>query len=178
VLNYELEKRLPRGYSMQGIQPARTQHFGLVSEDVTSQTVAPAAVLLPGEDTSHHLQALPDWQPRVKKRRVPLIVRVNRMLRTGLVTFCGLALLGYGLDVAASSEVGKLQDQARRLSEQNTELSAQLLRAISFQGIQSSVVGRAGLRPPEHVLIVKEVEPPVVPSFKPNKHFLPLMSGY
>lgn len=163
---------------MQGIQPVRNQHFGLVSETHTSHTVAPAAVLLPGQDSAHHLQPLPDWAPRSKKRRVPVIVRVNRMLRTGLVTFCGLALLGYGLDVAASSEVSKLQEQARRLSEQNTELSAQLLRAISFQGIQASVFGRAGLRPPEHVVIVKEVQPPVVPSFKPNKHYLPLMSGY
>lgn len=165
---------------MQGIQPARNQHFGLVSEPQVNFNVAPAAVLLPGEDTQHHITALPDWveTPRIKKRRVPVIVRVNRMIRTLLVTFCGLALLGYGLDVAASSEVGKLQEQARRLSEQNTELSAQLLRAISFQGIQASVVGRAGLRVPEHVLIVKEEQPPVVPAFKPNKHFLPLISGY
>lgn len=164
---------------MQGIQPARNHHFGLVSEpQLSSHSVAPAAVLLPSQDTHHHLQALPDWAPRAKKRRVPVVVRVNRMLRTLLVTFCGLALLGYGLDVAASSEVGKLQEQARRLSEQNTELSAQLLRAISFQGIQANVVGRAGLRVPEHVLIVKEVQPPVVKQFKPNKHYLPLMSGY
>jgi hypothetical protein len=165
---------------MQGIQPARNQHFGLVSDPQTNYVVAPAAVLLPGEDSQHHLQALPDWTPTVrhKKRRVPVIVRANRLIRTLLVTFCGFALLGYGLDVAASSEVGKLQEQARRLSEQNTELSAQLLRAISFQGIQASVVGRAGLRVPEHVLIVKEEQPPVVRSFKANKHYLPLLSGY
>ncbi|HEY9789150.1 MAG TPA: hypothetical protein V6D22_02045 [Candidatus Obscuribacterales bacterium] len=121
---------------------------------------------------------LTDYTPRRQSRRVPMIVRVNRLLRTVLVTFCGLALLGYGLDVAASNEVAKLQEQARRLSEQNTELSAQLLRAISFQGIQANVVGKAGLRVPEHVLIVKEVQPPTVPSFKPNKYYLPLMSGY
>lgn len=163
---------------MQGIQPARN-HFGLVSEpQLTGHQVAPAAVLLPSSESHHHLQAIPDWAPRRQKRRVPIIVRVNRVLRTLLVTFCGLSLLGYGLDVAASSEVGKLQQQARRLSEQNTELSAQLLRAISFQGIQASVVGRAGLRVPEHVLIVKEVQPPVVKQFAPHKHYLPLMSGY
>jgi hypothetical protein len=165
---------------MQGIQSARS-HFGLVSEpQITAQVAVPTAVLLPGPDTPHHLQALPDWAntPQRKKRRVPIIVRANRLLRTLLVTFCGIALLGYGLDVASSSEVSKLQQQARRLSEQNTELSAQLLRAISFQGIQASVLGRAGLRVPEHVLIVKEVQPPVVPPFKPHKHFLPLMSGY
>lgn len=165
---------------MQGIQPARNQHFGLVSDAPASYAVAPAAVLLPGEDSQRYIQPLPDLvvSPRHKARRVPLIVRANRMIRTLLVLFCGLSLLGYGLDVAASSEVSKLQEQARRLSEQNTELSAQLLRAISFQGIQASVVGRAGLRVPEHVLIVKEEQPPVVPPFKANKHYLPLMSGY
>ncbi len=163
---------------MQGIQPARS-HFGLVSDaHVPTQSVAPAAVLLPNLQSQSQLQALPDWNPRRQKRTVPVIVRGNRLLRTLLVTFCGIALLGYGLDVAESSEVGKLQQQARRLSEQNTELSAQLLRAISFQGIQASVVGRAGLRVPEHVLIVKEVQPPTVKQFKPNKHYLPLMSGY
>lgn len=163
---------------MQGIQPARN-HFGLVSEpQLPVHNLAPAAVLLPSEGGSQLLQALPDWAPRRQQRRVPVFIRVNRLLRTLLVTFCGIALLGYGLDVAASSEVGKLQEQARRLSEQNTELSAQLLRAISFQGIQANVVGRSGLRVPEHVLIVKEVQPPVVKQFKPNRHYLPLMSGY
>lgn len=163
---------------MQGIRPARN-HFGLASEPQTStHNVAPAAVLLPSPNSHNHLQALPDWSPRRQKRTVPVVVRVNRLLRTLLVTFCGMALLGYGLDVASSSEVGKLQQQARRLSEQNTELSAQLLRAISFQGIQASVVGRAGLRVPEHVLIVKEVQPPVVKQFTPNKNYLPLMHGY
>jgi hypothetical protein len=171
---------------MQGIQPARN-HFGLVSEPhATTQTVAinaPSAVLLPPLEindvtSTTQLQVMPDWAPRAKKRRVPVIVRVNRLLRTLLVTFCGLALLGYGLDVACSAEVGKLQQQARRLAEQNTELSAQLLRAISFQGIQANVVGRAGLRVPPHVEIVKEVQPPVVPQFRANKNYLPLMSGY
>jgi hypothetical protein len=132
--------------------------------------------LLPeGVNYPHGLQ---DFSPTVQRRRVPLLVRTNRLLRSLLVTFCGVALLGYGLDVAASSEVAKLQEQARRLAEQNTELSAQLLHAISFQGIQANVVGNAGLRVPEHVLIVKEVQPPTVPAFKPNKYYLPLMSGY
>jgi hypothetical protein len=136
------------------------------------------AVALPSFGSAKHIQALPDINIHQTKRRLPLVVRCNRLLRTTLVTFCGFALLGYGLDVAASSDVGKLEDQARRLGEQNTELSAQLLRAISFQGIQANVVGKAGLHPPEQVIIVKEVSPPVVKSFKPNKYYLPLMSGY
>jgi hypothetical protein len=151
--------------------------------DVTAErfdTTVPIATgigLVP-ETTTSFIQPLPDWSPRRQSRRLPPIVRVNRLLRTVLVTFCGLALLGYGIDVAASSEVAKLQEQARRLGEQNTELSAQLLRAISFQGIQANVTGRAGLRVPEHVIIAPEVQPPTVPAFKTNKHFLPVMSGY
>lgn len=121
---------------------------------------------------------LPDWTPRVNSRHVPFLVKINRILRATLITCCGFALLGYGLDVASSAEVSKLQEQARRLSEQNTELSAQLLRAISFQGIQANVVGRAGLRVPERVIIAKEVLPETVPAYKPRKHYLPLMSGY
>ena len=161
---------------MQGIQPARSP-FQITAESYEYNLKTPS-VSVPLTQNEDLIEALPDWAPRRQTRRAPVIVRVNRLLRTLLVTFCGLALLGYGLDVAASSEVGKLQGQARRLSEQNTELSAQLLRAISFQGIQANVVGRAGLRVPEHVLIVKEVQPPVVRHFKPTRYYLPLQSGY
>lgn len=128
---------------------------------------------------AQHIYVVPDWTPTTRAtRRVPLISRVNRVVRNVLITMCGLSLLGYGLDVAASNDVSKLQGQARRLGEQNTELSAQLLRSISFQGIQASVVGRAGLRVPEHVLIVKEAEPATPEPYKPLRHYLPLMSGY
>lgn len=128
---------------------------------------------------AQHIYVVPDWTPTTRPtRRVPLISRVNRVVRNVLITMCGLALLGYGLDVAASNDVSKLQGQARRLSEQNTELSAQLLRSISFQGIQASVVGRTGLRVPPHVLIVKEAEPATPEPYKPLRHYLPLMSGY
>lgn len=116
--------------------------------------------------------------PPRKSRKAPLVVRANRALSTLLVALCGLAILGYGLDVAASNDVGKLQEQARRLSEQNTELSAQLLKVISFQGIQDSVLGRFGLHVPEQVLILKEVQPYSTPAFEPQKHHLPLMAGY
>lgn len=133
----------------------------------------------PTSAPAQHIYVVPDWTPTTRAtRRVPLVTRVNRLLRNVLITMCGLALLGYGLDVAASNDVSKLQGQARRLGEQNTELSAQLLRAISFQGIQTSVVGRAGLRPPEHVLVVRETEPVKPEPYKPLRHYLPLMSGY
>ena len=116
--------------------------------------------------------------PSRQNRRAPLVVRANRTLRTVLVAFCGIAIVGYGLDVAASNDVGRAQEQSRRLNEQNTELSAQLLRAISFQGIQDNVLGRFGLRVPEQVIIAAEVKPPAVPTFKAGKHHLPIMSGY
>lgn len=124
------------------------------------------------------VQVVPDWKPRFPSREVPILVKSTRLLRALLIGCCGLALLGYGLDVAFSADVSKLQEQARRLSEQNTELSAQLLRAISFQGIQANVVGKAGLRVPEHVLIIKEVKPLPVKPYKARKHYLPLLSGY
>jgi hypothetical protein len=123
-------------------------------------------------------QLVPPIVPATKGRRLPLMVSANRALRTVLVALCGVAILGYGLDVAASHDVSKLQDQARRLNEQNSELSAQLLKAISYQGIQENVLGRFGLHTAEHVVVVKEVPPPKVPSFKPNKHHLPIMAGY
>ena len=140
----------------------------------------------PPHPSSHRAASLPQWQPHIrpvavpprKNRKSPLVVRINRGLRTMLVALCGVAILGYGLDVAASNDVGKLQEQARRLSEQNTELSAQLLRVISFQGIQDSALGRFGLRVPEQVLIVKEVQPYSMTPFEPQEHHLPLMSGY
>ena len=120
----------------------------------------------------------PSAVPARQTRQIPLLVRVNRILRTSLVAFCGIAIVGYGLDVAASSDVGKMQEQARRLNEQNSELSAQLLRAISFQGIQDSVVGRFGLRVPDQVVVAHEVTPPAVPDFNAARHKLPIMSGY
>lgn len=122
------------------------------------------------------LQALESQS--LKTRHVPLVVRANRAMRTVLIGLCGLAILGYGLDVAASNDVGKMQEQARRLSEQNTELSAQLLRVISFQGIADSMHGRCGLRVPDQVMIVKEVQPYPLSAFEPAKHHLPVLSGY
>jgi hypothetical protein len=121
---------------------------------------------------------VPSTVPQRHSRRAPLVVQINRALRTVLVALCGVVIVGYGLDVAASADVGKLQDHARRLNEQNSELSAQLLKAISFQGIQDSVLGRFGLRVPEQVLIVKEETPPGLPKFSATRHKFPIMSGY
>lgn len=174
MLNYELENVLWE----------RQMQARLLVDEPLDSAVQINDVALPPmvspEATTYRPSAklVPDWTPRVTSRHVPILVRVNRLLRAALIACCSLAILGYGLDVATSNEVSKLQDHARRLAEQNTELSAQLLRAISFQGIQANVVGRAGLRVPERVLIVKEVKPLPVPPFKARKHYLPLMSGY
>jgi hypothetical protein len=123
-----------------------------------------------------HLVPLPVTERSARK--APLVVQVNRLLQVLLVAFCALALIGYGMDVAVSNDVTRLQEQTRRLSEQNSELSAQLLKAISFQGIQESALGHVGLRVPEQVMIVKEVQPAKVSPVKSTRHFLPLMSGY
>lgn len=120
----------------------------------------------------------PVQAPSTIRRRIPALVRINRALRTVLVALCGIAILGYGLDVVSLNEVGRLQEQARRINEQNSELSAQLLRAISFEGIQDSVLGRFGLHVPEQVIVVREKPAPSLKAFKENKHSLPIMSGY
>lgn len=143
-----------------------------------TQRTSPRQVSAASVAPARRPQVRPVLVPIRKSRTAPLIVRINRALRTVLVALCGIAILGYGLDVAASHDVGKLQEQARRLSEQNTELSAQLLRVISFQGIQDSVPGRSGLRPPEQVMILKEVTPASPVQFAPQKHHLPLLAGY
>jgi hypothetical protein len=121
---------------------------------------------------------VPSAVPSRQSRHAPLLVRANRALRTVLVAFCGIAILGYGLDVATSNDVSRLQEQARRLNEENCEKSAQLLKAISFKGIQDNVVGKFGLHVPEQVIIAPEVKPPQLPGFKPSKHSLPVMAGY
>ena len=114
--------------------------------------------------------------------KVPLLVNVNRWLQLGLIALCGLALLAYSLDVIISHDVMKRQEQVRRLSEQNAELSARLLKSISFQGIQESVLGQgmgpANLHVADEVLIAREVPPVATLPFKPTKHHLPLLSGY
>ncbi len=120
----------------------------------------------------------PTASAAANQRRLPLLVAANRLLGTILIAVCGIALVGYGLDVAFSSQVGSLQQQARRLAEQNTELSAQLLKVISFQGIQDSALGRFGLRVPDQVAMVDAVDAGPLPEFKRRRTFLPLMAGY
>lgn len=121
---------------------------------------------------------VPVEAPAPKTRKAPLLVRANRALQAVLIAMCGIAICAYGLDVVVSHDVGQLQEQARRLSEQNSEISAQLLKSISYGEIQQSVVGRFGLRVPEHVVIVKETPAPPAVAYKVHRHHLPLMSGY
>lgn len=142
----------------------------------TFQTNAVPAT--PPPSPKPHLVPLESPGKRKSSRRIPFLVRVNKAIQTGLVALCGLAICAYGLDVVVTHDVSKSQEQARRLSEQNSELSAQLLKSISYGELQDSVVGRFGLRVPDHVLIVKELAAPEAPAFKPHRHQLPLMSGY
>jgi len=158
-------------------------------------------VHLPGESSDHGLASLPEFptaetvaylssklkadQPVVSipaparsTRRAPVMVRVNRVLQTALIGACALVVLGYGLDVAVSNEVTRQQEQTRRLSEENSELSAKLLKMVAYYSLQQSGPARFGLRSPEHVLIVKEANPVKAKAFKPSKSYLPLMSGY
>lgn len=149
------------------------------SARITHNRLTPMAVRQPTKPQLA-LSAVPAPNADTLKstRKIPFLVQANRTLRTLLVALCGTAILGYGLDVAASNDVGNLEEQARRLNEQNSELSAKLLKAISYQDIQKSVTGLLGLCVPDHVVIVSEVPPPKVPTFIARKHQLPVMSGY
>lgn len=113
-----------------------------------------------------------------KGRRVPVLVRINRTLQAGLIALCGLAIFAYGMNVNDSHNVGKLQEQVRRLSEQNSELSNRVLKEVSYQGISENVSKHKGLVVPEVVKICKEVPAPKLSMVKAAKHHLPLMSGY
>jgi len=142
----------------------------------TDNTVPVETLSQPTPVVRPHL--VPLEAPSTKTRRQPILIKFNRGIQAVLVALCGIAICAYGLDVVVSHDVGKLQEQARRTSEQNSELSAQLLKSISYGEIQDSVVGRFGLRVPEQVVIVKEQTPPAAVAYKMHKHHLPLMSGY
>lgn len=137
-----------------------------------------SAVPAPAPQPQQKPHLVPLETPQKASRRVPFLVKANRVLQTSLVTLCGVAICAYGLDVVVSHDVGRLQQQARRLSEQNSELSAQLLKSISYGELQDGVVGRFGLHVPDQVVVLKEVTPPAVQSFKAHRQELPLMSGY
>lgn len=121
---------------------------------------------------------VPIESPKRHTRKAPLLVRVNRVLQGSLIALCGLAILGYGFDVHDTHQVGRLQDQVRRLSEENSERAADLLKKVSYQDIQNSVVAHTSLRVPEEVKIVKEVPAPKLKTVKAARHHLPLMAGY
>jgi hypothetical protein len=120
----------------------------------------------------------PPTVPARSTRKAPLTVHVNRILQTTLFGMCGLAILGYGLDVAITHDVTGQQEQVRRLSEENSELSAKLLKLVGYDSLQKSGAARLGLRAPEQVLIQPEISVPKVKAFKPSRNHLPLMSGY
>ena len=158
---------------VENMQPATTYPVAFGYQNQSGQVAVQAPV--PSRARPH---LVPIEAPKRKTRKAPFLVRVNRTLQASLIALCGLAILGYGFDVSSSSEVGKVQDQVRRLSEQNSEQSYDLLKRVSYQDIQASVTGSTGLRVPEEVKIVKEVTAPKLNPFKPAKHQLPLMPGY
>ncbi|CAN5435606.1 hypothetical protein BH11CYA1_BH11CYA1_36150 [soil metagenome] len=159
---------------VENMQPATTYPVAFGYGQSQSAQVAVQAPA-PSRGRPH---LVPIEAPKRKTRKAPFLVRVNRTLQASLIALCGLAILGYGFDVSSSSEVSKVQDQVRRLSEQNSEQSYDLLKRVSYQDIQASVTGSTGLRVPEEVKIVKEVTAPKLNPFKPAKHQLPLMPGY
>ncbi|MBP9092830.1 hypothetical protein KBI23_17535 [bacterium] len=161
---------------VENMQPATTYPVAFGYNQNQSAPSVVRATPAPARTARPHL--VPIEAPKRKTRKAPFLVRVNRTLQASLIALCGLAILGYGFDVSSSSEVGKVQDQVRRLSEQNSEQSYDLLKRVSYQDIQASVTGSTGLRVPEEVKIVKEVTPPKLNPFKPAKHQLPLMPGY
>ncbi len=158
-------------------------------KDLLQESSGFGMVSLPEFPASETLAYLPSQfkaAPRVvsvpapvrSTRRASAMVRINRVLQTALIGACALVVLGYGLDVAVSNDVTRQQEQARRLSEENSELSAKLLKTVAYYSLQQSGPARFGLRSPEHVLIVKEATPVKARAFKPSKSYLPLMSGY
>jgi len=121
---------------------------------------------------------VPVEAPQRKTRKAPVLVRFNRTLQASLIALCGVAILGYGYDVASTHDVSKQQDQVKRINEQNADLSNQLLKAVSYDGIQNKVAGHRALVPPEDVKIVPEVTAPKMKTFKLARYHLPLMSSY
>jgi hypothetical protein len=115
--------------------------------------------------------------PKTKGRRIPVLVRINRALQASLIALCGVAIFCYGMNVNQSDSTGRLQEQVRRLSEQNSELAQKLLKMISYQDIAKSSHG-TGLKPPDVVKTVSEVPAPKVNTFKPAGHHLPLLTSY
>lgn len=167
---------------------AATNSFVSFPTTVTNAAVAPVVIprIEQNQPTKRpHLVAIESPEQEKKKRQSPVLVRANRALQTVLVGLCGIAILAYGFDVVASHDVGAMQDQARRLSEQNSELSAQLLKTISYGELQNglnscseALVGRSGLRVPDQVQVIKAITPPTVKAFSAQRHHLPIMTGY
>jgi hypothetical protein len=156
-------------------QIATTQGLGVVRlpefRSVQALTLEPAPL--------HSApRVVPVPTPSRSTRRAPWTVRINRVLQTALMAACALVVLGYGLDVAVSNEVTRQQEQVQRLGEENSELSAKLLKMVAYDSLQQSGPARFGLRSPDHVVIVPEAEPAKAKPFKPTRHHLPLMSGY
>ena len=106
------------------------------------------------------------------------LAQVNNQLLRFLQLLCVLCVVFYSIDVFSTYDVSKLEEKTRRIVEQNCELSAKLLKIVSFQGIQDNLVGRFGLCVPENVIIANTKVKTKIPKVKPRVHFAPIISGY
>jgi len=180
-------------YSVRSTAPKTTARVALLESPVErSMPVAFASSAQPRVDTARVVRTsvprqqadqsrphlVPLESPVVKSRKTPVLLRINRVMQASLIALCGIAIFTYGLDVNESHTVGRMQEQARRLMEQNTELSQRLLQLISYQDLSKNVANHTTLQVPEQVKIVSEVPAPRLIAFKPAKHHLPLMTGY
>ncbi len=162
-----------------------TNPFVSFPTSINNAAVAPVVIPQVEPVKRPHLVAIESPEQEKKKRQSPLLVKANRVMQTVLVGLCGVAIFAYGFDVVVSHDVGAQQDLARRLSEQNSELSAQLLKTISYGELQNglnscseALVGRSGLRVPDQVQVIKAITPPTVKTFSAQRHHLPIMTGY
>ncbi len=162
-------------------------YYPEIDDHYVSGNLKVQAINLPVFVQQKSLPSLPSSVPLVDplKRpsfKAPLLMRINRVLQVALIALSAIAIAAYSIDVMMSRNLTIYQEKARRLSEHNCELSAKLLKSISFQGIQESVLGHSArqskLRVPDEVLVAAEVPPVKCEPFVPAKHHLPLMAGY
>lgn len=160
-------------------------YYPEIDDHYVSGNLKVQAINLPVFVQQKSLPSLPSSfvdEPKRLSFKAPLLMRINRVLQVALIALSAMAIVAYSIDVMMSRNLTIYQEKARRLSEHNCELSAKLLKSISFQGIQESVLGHSArqskLRVPDEVIVASEVPPVKCQPFVPAKHHLPLMAGY
>ena len=123
-------------------------YYPEIDDQYVSGNLKMQAVNLPVFVQPKSLPALPGLAPLIDapKRsgfKAPLLMRINRVLQVALIALSAMAIAAYSIDVMMTRNLTISEEKARRLSEHNCELSAKLLKSISFQGIQESVLGHS-----------------------------------